>query len=75
MTRILIVMFATTVAASTGAEAATPRKSAKPEAWQTAAVAARPMTPARPTWASPNDCFTDDGYGRFTPCGLACGGR
>jgi hypothetical protein len=57
MTRILIVMFATTVAASTGAEAATPRKSAKPEAWQTAAVAARPMTPARPTVGQPQRLF------------------
>ena len=74
MTRILILMFAITVAASTDAEAA-PRKSAKAEAWQTAAGAARPMTPARPAWASPNDCFTDDGYGRFSPCSGACGGR
>jgi len=72
MTRILIVMFAITV--STGAEAA-PRKSAKMEAWQTTVVAGRPMTPARPAWANPNDCFTDDGYGRFLPCSLACGGR
>jgi len=74
MTRILILLFAMTVAATTGTEAA-PRKSAKAAAWQTAAVAARPMTPARPAWAGPNDCFTDDGYGRFTPCSLACGGR
>jgi hypothetical protein len=24
--------------------------------------------PARPLWASPQQCFTDEGYGRFTPC-------
>lgn len=22
----------------------------------------------RPAWAAPQQCFTDDGYGRFTPC-------
>jgi hypothetical protein len=22
----------------------------------------------RPGWASPQQCFTDEGYGRFTPC-------
>jgi len=21
-----------------------------------------------PPWAGPNQCFTDEGYGRFTPC-------
>jgi hypothetical protein len=24
--------------------------------------------PSRPRWASPQQCFTDDGYGRYTPC-------
>lgn len=23
----------------------------------------------RPSWASPNDCYTDEGYGRYTICG------
>ena len=22
-----------------------------------------------PIWAMPNECYTDEGYGRFTPCG------
>lgn len=26
-----------------------------------------------PPWAMPNECYTDEGYGRFTPCSL--GGR
>jgi hypothetical protein len=56
MTRILILMFAITVAASTGAEAA-PRKSAKAEAWQTAAVAAHPTTPARASVGQPQRLF------------------
>jgi hypothetical protein len=56
MTRILILMFAITVGASTGAEAA-PRKSAKAEAWQTAAVAAHPTTPARASVGQPQRLF------------------
>ena len=23
-----------------------------------------------PPWAMPNECFTDEGYGRYTPCSL-----
>jgi len=22
-----------------------------------------------PIWANPNECFTDEGYGRYWPCG------
>jgi hypothetical protein len=22
----------------------------------------------RPAWAGPNECYTDEGYGRFAPC-------
>ena len=22
-----------------------------------------------PVWANPNECFTDEGYGRYWPCG------
>jgi hypothetical protein len=33
-----------------------------------------PMKPAvtrppGPSWAGPNDCYTDEGYGRYLPCG------
>ena len=24
-----------------------------------------------PIWRGPNECFTDDGYGRFTPCDVS----
>src|SRR5262245_40362536 len=73
VTRIIILAVAATLVATTGAQAAA-RKAPKAQAWQTAAVAARPITPARPSWAGPNDCFTDDGYGRFWPCsGGPCG--
>lgn len=25
-------------------------------------------TQTGPVWRGPNECFTDEGYGRFTPC-------
>ena len=28
---------------------------------------------ARPSWAAPGQCLTDDGYGRFLPCALGDG--
>jgi hypothetical protein len=73
MTRIFLVISAIILVGTTGAEAAA-RKNAKAATLQTAAVAARPMTPARPAWAVAGECYTDDGYGRFWPCsGGPCG--
>ena len=69
MTRIIIVAVAVALA-GTSAEAAA-RKSARPEAraLQSAPVAAHAYAVAnRPYWAAPGECFTDDGYGRFSPC-------
>lgn len=28
-----------------------------------------------PPWAMPNECYTDEGYGRYTPCGVGRGTR
>ena len=28
-----------------------------------------------PPWAMPNECFTDEGYGRYTPCDRGGRGR
>ncbi len=25
----------------------------------------------RPAWAGPNECFTDEGYGRYVPCSIS----
>ena len=69
MTRIIIVAVAVALA-GTSAEAAA-RKSARPEAraLQSAPVAAHGYAVAnRPAWAAPGECYTDDGYGRFSPC-------
>jgi hypothetical protein len=41
-----------------------PHKRAVPAAQVT--VPRAPQT--RPSWAGPNQCFTDEGYGRFMPC-------
>lgn len=30
--------------------------------------------PNRPYWANPNECFTDEGGGRFRPCSAGGGG-
>ena len=70
MTRIIAAV-AMALVATTSADAAPRNKSQKPEvrAWQSAPVA------ARPSWAGPNECFTDDGYGRFWPCGAGPCGR
>jgi hypothetical protein len=73
MIRLVIMISAIIVVGSSGAEAAT-RKGAKAASWQTAAAAARPVTPARPAGAAASECYTDDGYGRYWPCsGGPCG--
>lgn len=30
--------------------------------------------PSRPYWSSPEECFIDEGYGRFLPCNAGSGG-
>jgi len=40
-------------------------------AWQ---APVRMRTPG-PPWAMPNECYTDEGYGRYTPCGVGRGSR
>ena len=68
MTRLLIIATALTFVATTFAEAA-PRK-------RGAAVTTKQVSlatfPNRPAWATAEDCYTDDGYGRFWPCSAGC---
>jgi len=40
--------------------------------WQQSPVAARPGLPA-PAYAQPFACFTDEGYGRYSPCDAGAG--
>jgi hypothetical protein len=73
MFRILIASLAVLSLACAGtADAATKKK-------VTHHVAAAPAIAAPghpnyaatrgPLWANPNECFTDEGYGRYWPCG------
>ena len=81
MTRTIIAVVAVALVGTVSAEAAA-RKSPRPEAraLRAAAVAAHfaaPLTASlgRPSWAAANECFTDDGYGRFWPCSAGPCGR
>jgi len=42
------------------------------EAWQQSPVASRPGAPGA-VYQQPGACFTDEGYGRFTPCDVGGG--
>ena len=44
-------------------------------ATQPAPVYAQPASrpDIRPPWAAPQDCLTNDGYGRFLPCAIGDG--
>ena len=44
---------------------------AAPAAMQRAPV--QPAVANRPIWAGPQQCFTDEGYGRFVPCDVGDG--
>jgi hypothetical protein len=38
-----------------------------------AAPAVQPAFAKRPAWAAPQQCLSDDGYGRFLPCDVGDG--
>ena len=33
----------------------------------------QPVVANRPVWAAPQQCFTNEGYGRFVPCDVGDG--
>ena len=75
MTVLKVLMAAAVVLSLAGldsADAASKRKRHKVRHY--APVAAAPVVPygmrtPGPSWAGPNECFTDEGYGRYTACG------
>jgi hypothetical protein len=71
--RILITaVTALSFVAVSAADAATKRKRQKVRAYPPVITAPAKPAIARtpgPSWAGPNDCFTDEGYGRYWPCG------
>jgi len=75
MIRILLlaVTAAALIAPAVSADAATGKKhrrhqqgAANAPLYWTAPVAVRRRGPP---WAMPNECFNDEGYGRWSPCG------
>ena len=54
------------------ADAASKRKRQKIRSYPPAVTVPMKSTVARPpgpSWAGPNDCYTDEGYGRYLQCG------
>ena len=69
---IFAAVAALSLASLDTADAASKRKRQKIRAHPPAATV--PMKsnvtrPPGPSWAGPNDCYTDEGYGRYLPCG------
>jgi hypothetical protein len=80
LSRLALIGFAGVLAASAvvPASAATRHRAPAPNAvsepyMNEAPVAAREpgYTQTGPVWRGPNECFTDEGYGRFTSCDAA----
>ena len=70
MRTILIAGFATLVLATIPADAASRHKSKRHHAAAPVVTQSKPAPILnRPVWASPYECYTDEGYGRFWPCG------
>jgi len=71
MLRIIVAaMVAVSFASLDVADAATKKKKQKVRATApvTYGAPANLRTPG-PPWAGPNDCYTDEGYGRYLRCG------
>jgi hypothetical protein len=51
------------------ADAATKKKKARHVAPPAAITAPANLRRPGPPWAGPNDCYTDEGYGRYLVCG------
>lgn len=77
MLRIALIAAVTLSFASLdAADAASKRKRQHVQAMP---VHATPVAPATrtpgPIWAGPGECYTDEGYGRYTACGAGRGGE
>jgi hypothetical protein len=75
---IIAAVTALSIASIGTADAASKRKAHKLRHY--APVAAVPAAPHAvrtpgPIWAGPGECYTDEGYGRYTACGSGRGGE
>ena len=71
MLRVMLTVLAVlSIASLDAAEAASKRKKPKVRPAPIGALQAPTMarTPG-PPWAGPGECYTDEGYGRYSPCG------
>jgi hypothetical protein len=69
----LFVAAGTVIAAISPADAAARHKhKVRAPAAQSVPVM-QPAFANRPTWAAPQQCYTNDGYGRFLPCDVGDG--
>jgi hypothetical protein len=69
MTRILIAIIAAMSVGIGASDAATKKKRARHVAPAPAISAPANLRMHGPPWAGPNDCYTDEGYGRYLLCG------
>lgn len=73
MLRVMLAVLAIVSIASLDADAAVKRKRHKvrtiPPTLNMPAHPTTARTPG-PPWAGPGECYTDDGYGRYLPCGI-----
>jgi hypothetical protein len=75
--KFLLAVAALSLAAVGAADAASKHKRHKTIAHHPATLheraAPHAMQPRGPIGSNPNDCFTDEGYGRYWPCGAGKG--
>ena len=68
---VLAALAAISLASFDSAEAASKPKRQKVHYAPVVSVPAKPYATqtSGPPWAGPGECFTDEGYGRYWPCG------
>jgi hypothetical protein len=75
---LLVSAVATALLGAVPADAATRHKRHVPHApritAQTAVAPVQRQPQLGPAWSGPNQCWSDDGYGRYSPCGDGKGG-
>jgi len=70
----LALFVAVVIAGMSPAEAAARHKhKVRPPAVVQHAPVMHPAVANRPVWAAPQQCFTNEGYGRFVPCDVGDG--
>jgi hypothetical protein len=69
----LFVAAGLVIAAASPADAASRHKHKVRAAVTQSVPVMQPAFTNRPAWAAPQQCYTNDGYGRFLPCDVGDG--